>query len=105
MRKEMTPAEKKLWQRLRASRLGGFHFRRQQVIDRFIVDFYCNKAGLVVEVDGGVHEKQIAYDRERDLHLTGLGLTVLRFTNTEITNDLEGVLARILEVCVSATGK
>ena len=54
-RRHMTPVEAKLWQHLRADRLEGIHFRRQQVIDRYIADFYSHQTGLVVEVDGGVH--------------------------------------------------
>jgi very-short-patch-repair endonuclease len=57
LRREMTPAEKILWEELRGSKLG-VHFRRQQVIEGFIVDFYCHKTGLVVEVDGDVHDLQ-----------------------------------------------
>ena len=102
LRKEMTPAEKKLWQRLRASRLEGFHFRRQQVIARFIVDFYCHQAALVVELDGGVHLDQGDYDRERDNALASLGLQVMRFTNTEVHNNLEGVLFLILDACLKS---
>ena len=56
MRCEPTPSEKRLWQKLRQKQLLGFKFRRQQAIDRFIVDFYCAKARLVVEVDGGIHD-------------------------------------------------
>jgi very-short-patch-repair endonuclease len=95
----MTPAEERLWQHLRAGRLAGFHFRRQQVIDRYIVDFYCYQADLVVEVDGDVHQDQVEYDHERDLYLQGRGLKVLRFTNTDVNGNLESVLARILEIC------
>jgi very-short-patch-repair endonuclease len=91
-RHEMAAAEQMLWSRLRAGRLEGFHFRRQQVIDRFIVDFYCHQAALVVEVDGGIHLEQAAYDRERDEHLQNRGLRVLHFTNLEVSHDLEGVL-------------
>ena len=101
-RRRLTPAESKLWQRLQADRLEGFHFRRQQVIDRFIVDFYCHQASLVVEVDGGVHLDQTEYDHERDLYLKSRGLHILRFTNTEISNNLESVLSAILAACREA---
>lgn len=99
MRRQMTQAESKLWQRLRAGRLESFHFRRQQVIDRYIVDFYCHQTNLVVEVDGDVHLEQAEYDRERDLYLQSLGLMVLRFTNQDVNRNLEGVLTAILEAC------
>ena len=71
------------------------------MIGRFIVDFYCHQSDLVVEVDGGVHQGQEDYDRERDQHLQEWGLKVLRFANAEVTHDLEGVLATILEACRS----
>ena len=73
MRSEMTAAERKLWQRLRANRLEGFHFRRQQVIEPYIADFYCHKAQLVIEVDGGIHLEQEDYDRQREADLRGGG--------------------------------
>jgi very-short-patch-repair endonuclease len=95
----MTPDEEILWQRLRANRLDGWHFRRQQVIDGFIVDFYCHKAGLVVELDGPIHEGQVEYDAERDNALESRGLRVLRIKNEEVNQDLELVLGRILEAC------
>jgi very-short-patch-repair endonuclease len=104
MRQNMTPAERILWQRLRANRLEGFHFRRQQIIDRFIVDFYCHAADLVVEVDGGSHLEQEAYDRERDAHLAERGLKVLRFLNTEVEKEMESVLAAIFQACREGRG-
>jgi very-short-patch-repair endonuclease len=66
LRTQMTPAEKLLWQHLRNNRLNGLHFRRQQIIDGFIVDFYCHAARVVIEVDGEVHQNQREYDDERD---------------------------------------
>ena len=75
LRRDMTPAEKILWQELRGNKLG-VHFRRQQVIAGFIVDFYCHKADLVIELDGSVHEgdEQKESDVERDKVLSGMGL-------------------------------
>ena len=99
LRRQMTEEERILWQHLRANRLHGFHFRRQQIIDGFIVDFYCHAAGLVVELDGGVHQQQTDYDSERDKILSGRGLRILRFDNEEIRRDLASVLNRIAEVC------
>ena len=95
LRRRMTVPERVLWRHLRTKRLEGLHFRRQQVIDGFIVDFYCHGAGLVVEVDGKVHEGRAAYDRERDRVLAAHGLRVLRIRNQEIRQDLSSVLARI----------
>ena len=99
MRRNMTPAERRLWTELRANRLDGFHFRRQQIIDGFIVDFYCHAAGLVVEVDGALHDKQAEYDDERDRLLAARGLQVLRFRNREVLRELKGVLTRIRAAC------
>ena len=95
----MTPEEGILWQHLRTNRLGGWHFRRQQVIDGFIVDFYCHKAGLVVELDGSIHDGQTEYDVDRDQALESRGLRVLRIKNEDVHQDMELVLARILDVC------
>jgi very-short-patch-repair endonuclease len=87
----MTPAEKLLWQELRANRLG-VHFRRQQVIAGFIVDFYCHKAALVVEVDGDIHDLQQEEDARREKVLGELGLRVIRFGNDEIVRNLSAVV-------------
>jgi len=99
LRQKLTPTEWLLWQHLRAERNLGYHFRRQQMIDHFIVDFHCHKAAPVEEVDGGIHLEQHAYDRERKLFLQDIGLRVLRFTNTEVENNLEEVLDTILQAC------
>jgi len=95
LRRRMTEAEETVWQAVRANRLHGLHFRRQQIVDGFIVDFYCHAAGLVVDVDGPIHERQTEADRERDAILMGRGLHVLHLTNDEVLKDLPGVLARI----------
>ncbi len=95
LRAHMTEEEKQLWQHLRANRLDGFHFRRQQIIDGFIVDFYCHSVGLVIEVDGEVHQNQVAYDAKRDGILTARGLRVMRISNVEIRTNLGGVLQSI----------
>jgi len=95
LRRSMTPAEHALWQRLRANRLNGLHFRRQHVIDWFVVDFYCHGAGLVVEVDGDVHDRQPGHDAERQQMLTARGLRVVRFTNDQVLNDIDSVVEQI----------
>jgi very-short-patch-repair endonuclease len=95
LRQNMTPAERTLWQKLRANRLDGWHFRRQQIIDGFIVDFYCHQAGLVIEIDGPIHAMQREADTERETVLRGRGLTVLRFTNREFMNNMRAVLNTI----------
>ncbi len=103
LRKNQTEAEKTLWSYLRNRRLLNKKFNRQYIIyykinnikKFFIVDFYCNEAKLVIEIDGGVHLKQKTYDKNRSGILKELGLHVIRFTNEEIKNNLEMVLLRI----------
>jgi very-short-patch-repair endonuclease len=99
MRSNMTPAESKLWYHLRKNNLANFHFRRQQIIGAYIVDFYCHSANLVVELDGSGHLDQVAYDQERDETLAGLGFRVLRFYNSDVIEDIDKVLDVILEHC------
>ena len=94
LRREMTPAEKLLWEELRANKLG-VHFRRQQVIQGFIVDFYCHKAGLVIEVDGDIHDLQKEEDERREKVLSEMGLRIVRFGNDEVGRSLSAVVGRI----------
>ena len=96
LRRDMTPAEKILWEELRANKLG-VHFRRQQVIAGFIVDFYCHKAALVVEVDGDIHDLQQDEDLRREKVLHEMGLKVIRFKNDEVVRNLPGVMVNIKE--------
>jgi very-short-patch-repair endonuclease len=100
LRREMTNAERILWERLRGGRLKGLKFRRQQIIDGFIVDFYCHAAGLVIEVDGVVHRGRAEYDAWRTQLLTARELRVLRLSNDQVEHDIEGALERIAEQCV-----
>jgi very-short-patch-repair endonuclease len=94
-RQNMTAGETALWGLLRANRFRGLRFRRQQIIDEFIVDFYCHAAGLVIEVDGAVHAELAGYDVERDRILSARGLRVLRFTNAEVIQRPDAVLTRL----------
>lgn len=96
LRREMTPAEKILWEELRANKLG-VHFRRQQVIQGFIVDFYCHKVGLVIEVDGDIHDLQKEEDERREKALSALGLRVVRFGNDEVVREVSAVVGKIIE--------
>nr|MBF0223079.1 endonuclease domain-containing protein [Desulfobulbaceae bacterium] len=93
----MTDTEQLLWQCLRRSQLGGFKFRRQHPIGKFIVDFFCVSSKLAVELDGGQHgDYHIeAYDSKRTLWLNSKGIRVLRFWNNEILQNLPEVLAKI----------
>ena len=93
----MTPAEKLLWQELRADKLG-VHFRRQQVIAGFIVDFYCHKAALDIEVDGDIHDLQQEEDAKREKALGQTGLRIIRFRNNEVLKNLSAVLRKIKEL-------
>ncbi|MGA2795784.1 MAG: DUF559 domain-containing protein [Roseiarcus sp.] len=95
LRKRQTRAEDILWERLRGSRFHGAKFRRQVPFDRFVVDFYCHAAKLVVEIDGKQHEWFSEYDAGRTEVLERLGVDVVRFTNEEVSGDLDSVLERI----------
>jgi very-short-patch-repair endonuclease len=97
LRREMTLAEKLLWQEVRAKKLG-VRFRRQQVIQGFIVDFYCHKAGLVVEVDGDIHDLQQEEDARREKVLGEMGLRMVRFRNDAVVKSLSTVVGRIREL-------
>ena len=90
LRREMTDAERALWRLLRDRRLSGWRFRRQEPIDRYIVDFICFEARLVIEVDGGQHFESEA-DKVRDGHLQSQGFRVLRFWNNDVLTNADGV--------------
>ena len=94
-RVEPTRAEDTLWQWLRGKQLENLKFRRQQPIERFIVDFYSSELRLVVEVDGEIHQYTQAEDAIRQAYLESIGLRVIRFTNDEVLHDVKGVLSQI----------
>jgi very-short-patch-repair endonuclease len=95
LHKQQTRPEDALWQRLRGSRFHGAKFRGQVPFDRFVVDFYCHAAKLVVELDGQQHQWFSDYAAERSEVLEQLGVCVMRFSNEEVLGDLDSVLARI----------
>jgi very-short-patch-repair endonuclease len=97
LRKQSTKAEDILWQRLRGSRLQGAKFLRRVPFERFVVDFYCHVAKLVVELDGKQHEWFADYDAERTRILESRGVTVIRFTNAEVEGNLDSGLANRCE--------
>lgn len=99
LRREMMSVEKMSWQGLRGDQLG-VHFRRQQIIAGFIVDFYCHSASLVIEVDGGIHDakRQKENDIEREKVLNEMRLQIVRFRNDEVEKELAGLLSRIREL-------
>jgi very-short-patch-repair endonuclease len=94
MRKRPTPAEACLWDAIHLG-CAGYKFRRQAIIRGWIPDFYCPAAGLIVEVDGGVHKTREKRDAFRTATLRKLGLHVIRFTNEEVLEDVEAVCQRI----------
>jgi very-short-patch-repair endonuclease len=104
LRKHMTPAERILWVRLRGRRFAGYKFRRQQPIleANAIADFYCPTARLVVELDGETHVGRDAHDAARLLRLEAAGLTVLRFPNPAVYDDLPAVEDTIWAACSPA---
>lgn len=97
MRREDTEAEAWLWQALRAHRLDGSKWRRQVPVGPFIVDFLCDDFALVVEVDGGQHAERTGYDARRTAYLSARGLQVLRFWNSEVLTNRDGVCLTILD--------
>ncbi len=99
LRKRMTHAEVLLWERIRNNKTG-YKFRRQHPISIFIADFYCHEKKLVIEVDGMIHEHpdQKEYDIGREIELENLGIKVVRFTNYEVENNIEGVIEDILNI-------
>jgi very-short-patch-repair endonuclease len=93
-----TTAELALWKILRNNQIRGLRFRRQHKIGQFIVDFYCHKIGLVIEVDGAIHEKRKSEDRLRTEWLQTVGLQVARFSNEDVLNNPIGVKSQILSL-------
>lgn len=98
LRGAMTDAEQKLWRRLRNRQLSGCKFRRQHAIDRYIVDFVCVEALLIVELDGGQHADQVDYDERRTRYLQAMDYRVLRFWNNDVLTHVESVLEVIVGV-------
>ena len=97
LRKNQTDAERKLWRCLRARELCGFKFRRQYPIAPYIVDFICVEKRLIVEIDGGQHATMTEIDNTRTEFLNARGCRVLRFWNNEVLDQLDAVLAKILD--------
>ena len=98
----MTDAEHLLWCCLRRKQLAGFRFRRQHPIEKYVLDFYCCEAQLVVELDGGQHNEdaECMNDLQRTAFLEQHGIMVVRFWNNEVFQNLEGVLQRIYDVLI-----
>ncbi|MBC8552587.1 MAG: endonuclease domain-containing protein [Candidatus Brocadiales bacterium] len=98
LRKNMTKAEILLWSKLKGKQLNGLKFRRQYGINNYIVDFYCTELKLVIEIDGDVHaySSRIVYDKQRQKEIEALGIKVLRYTNNDVVQNIEGVLYDIM---------
>ena len=106
LRRNLTDAESKLWQDLRARRLQGYKFRRQHPIDDYVADFACIPAKLVIEIDGATHstEEELAHDARRTEVMESLGWRVIRFTNDEVYKDVDGVVEAIYHALTDGEG-
>ena len=99
LRCNMTLAEKRFWFGvLKSNQLKNYKFLRQRIINHYIVDFFCEKLNLVVEIDGKIHEKKIEYDSTRTRVLMKYKLIVVRFTNKEVMHDIDGVKNKFIEI-------
>jgi len=98
LRKNPTDAEDLLWYRVRNRQLLGLKFRRQHPIGKYIADFACLEIGLVIELDGGQHVEQMAYDTARAEEMKRLGFRTLRFWDNEVLNEIEAVTEKIRQV-------
>ena len=98
MRKQMPEPETRLWLALRADRFQGIKFRRQKVIGNYIADFAANNPKLVIELDGDTHAGREGYDDKRTQILETIGYKIVRFTNTEVMENVDGVLQRLDEI-------
>ena len=99
LRTNMTDAEQLIWSKIRRKQIGDLQFYRQKNVGNYIVDFYCPKGKLIIEVDGGQHLEKVGMkkDQERDRYLQKLGLTVLRFSDIDVLKNIDGVIERINE--------
>ena len=96
LRKNATEAETALWTQLRYRKLGGYRFRRQRPIGRYIVDFVCLESQVVVELDGGQHQESGRYDAARTAELKNRGFAVVRFWNNQVFTEIDGLKEAIL---------
>jgi very-short-patch-repair endonuclease len=96
LRKNSTDAENHLWYFLRDRRLNGYKFKRQYVVEPYIIDFICQKKKLIIELDGGQHVEAHNYDENRTVFLKMKGYKVLRFWNDEVFKETESILTEIL---------
>ena len=101
LRSNQTKAEKELWNILGAKKMMGLHFRRQHPINMYIVDFYCHTIRLAIEIDGGIHKKREKHENDlnRTAELERFDITVIRFSNNDVINNIEMVKIRIESDC------
>ncbi len=99
MRRNSTEAEEIMWQQLRNKQVAGLKFRRQHPVDRFIVDFYCHKINLAIELDGEIHNEseQRDLDKGRTETLKEFGINVIRFRNEEVLDNIGNVINKLTE--------
>ncbi len=95
MRNNLTDSENTLWNVLKNRQINGYKFRCQHPIYRYILDFYCHERSLAVEVDGKSHENNAGYDEYRDKLLESLAIRTIRFKNTDVMNNMDGVIKKI----------
>ena len=104
LRKNLTPAERRLWKYISRKQIHGFDFYRQKPLDSFIVDFYCKDLKLAIEIDGEYHKHQFIYDQGRQDRLEAFGIHFLRFSENEVLNDIDNAL-RVIEDWILAQPK
>ena len=95
LRLNLTPSEQILWNKLRKRQIGGYKFRNQHPVYRYILDFYCHSKKIAIEIDGEIHKERKDYDQYRDQYLQNAGIETLRFSIDEIKNHLSAVLIKI----------
>ena len=95
LRKNSTLSEVILWNALKARKMRGYNFNRQKPIDQYIVDFYCKELDLVIEIDGTSHDLKVESDEKRHEKIESFGLTILRFNDRAVKNDLHNVIFAI----------
>lgn len=105
LRSQSTDAERLLWSKLRSRQVDGWKFRRQVPLGRYIVDFLCEDARLIVELDGGQHSEALAYDANRTEWLNENGYRLVRFWNNEALNNMEGVLQSLTLTLTLSQGR
>jgi very-short-patch-repair endonuclease len=105
LRNDSTLSEVLLWQKLRKGQMHGYDFHRQKPILEYIVDFFCNKLQLVIEVDGSSHDDKFLYDAKRQQEMEALGIQFLRFTDKEVKSDMDNVLMAIEQFIIDFENK